>query len=137
MVGAPNTREEFEADRVADSVMSMSRDAASPAARQPVHDFSQVRIHSDSHAAASARAVNARAYTVGQDIVFGDQQYAPHTSAGRRLLAHELTHTVQQTGSSGAAVANLQRTIGDGHDLQSPRFAGHPELEASYDNETQ
>ena len=135
-VGAPNTREEFEADRVADSVMNMSHRVASPTASEPVHDFSQVRIHADSRAAASAQAVNARAYTVGHDIVFADQQYAPHTSAGRRLLAHELTHTVQQTGSGGSPSASLQRTIGDGHDLQSPRFAADPVLEACFDNET-
>ncbi|MCX6047080.1 MAG: DUF4157 domain-containing protein [Chloroflexi bacterium] len=60
------------------------------------HDFSQVRVHADAHAAASAHAVNARAYTVGHQIVFAEQQYAT-TSAGRQLLAHELTHVVQQS----------------------------------------
>jgi len=65
-------------------------------------DFSQVRVHTDSGAAESARAVNARAYTVGQDIVFGDRQYAPRTSAGDHLLAHELAHTIQQAGVAGA-----------------------------------
>jgi len=61
------------------------------------HDFSHVRVHSDAKAADSARAVNALAYTVGQDVVFGDRQYAPETYEGKRLLAHELTHVVQQT----------------------------------------
>src|SRR5207302_6062309 len=56
------------------------------------HDFGQVRVHTDARAAESARAVNALAYTVGQDVVFGAAQYAPETAAGRRLLAHELTH---------------------------------------------
>jgi Domain of unknown function (DUF4157) len=60
------------------------------------HDFSQVRVHTDAKAAESAQAVNALAYTVGSDIVLGAGQYAPGTSAGRRLLAHELTHVVQQ-----------------------------------------
>jgi len=60
------------------------------------HDFSQVRVHTDTHAAASARAVSARAYTVGSDMVFGAGQYAPGTSAGPQLIAHELTHVVQQ-----------------------------------------
>lgn len=60
------------------------------------HDFSRVRIHTGAHAAASARAVEARAYTVGRDIVFGAGQYAPGTEPGRRLLAHELTHVAQQ-----------------------------------------
>jgi Domain of unknown function (DUF4157) len=65
------------------------------------YDFSRVRIHNDERAAASARAVNALAYTVGQCIVFAAGQYRPHTSAGRELLAHELVHTLQQ--SSGVA----------------------------------
>ena len=61
-------------------------------------DFSQVRLHSDAQAAESARAVNAKAYTQGQDVVFGVGQYAPGTGEGRRLMAHELTHVVQQSG---------------------------------------
>lgn len=60
------------------------------------HDFSKVRIHADAKAAASARAVNALAYTVGQNIVFSAGQYAPYMSGGRGLLAHELAHVVQQ-----------------------------------------
>jgi hypothetical protein len=63
------------------------------------HDFSRVRIHTGPLAAESARAVNAHAYTVGQDIVFAAGQYRPGTKAGDRLLAHELTHTVQQSGA--------------------------------------
>lgn len=65
------------------------------------HDFSQVRIHTDSSAAAGARVVQARAYTAGRDIVFGAGQYAPHTAAGRHLLAHELAHVVQQQRAPG------------------------------------
>jgi hypothetical protein len=61
-------------------------------------DFSQVRIHADDRAADSARAVDANAYTVGQHLVFGPGQHAPHTNAGRRLVAHELAHVVQQSG---------------------------------------
>lgn len=60
------------------------------------HDFSRVRIHTDARAAESARAVNALAYTVGRDLVFGMGQYAPNTPQGRKLLAHELAHVVQQ-----------------------------------------
>ncbi len=60
------------------------------------HDFSRVRVHTDAHAAESARAVNALAYTVGRDVVFGGGHYQPETIAGRRLLAHELTHSIQQ-----------------------------------------
>ena len=65
------------------------------------HDFSRVRVHADGKAAAAARAVNARAYTVGRDVVFDSGQYAPETLAGQRLLAHELTHVVQQERSGG------------------------------------
>jgi uncharacterized protein DUF4157 len=64
------------------------------------YDFSQMRIHTDALAAESARAVSARAYTVGQDVVFGIGQYAPNSVEGRRLLAHELTHVVQQRSVS-------------------------------------
>lgn len=61
------------------------------------HDFSQVRIHADVRAAESAQAVNALAYTVGQNVVFGRGQYTPSTLVGKQLLAHELTHVIQQT----------------------------------------
>jgi outer membrane protein OmpA-like peptidoglycan-associated protein len=67
------------------------------------HDFSQVRIHSDTAAARSARDVNANAYTVGQDIVFGAGRFAPHTSDGRHLLAHELAHVVQTSADRSLA----------------------------------
>ncbi|MGF1643977.1 MAG: DUF4157 domain-containing protein [Thiotrichales bacterium] len=63
------------------------------------YDLSRVRVHRDPAAAASARAVNAHAYTVGQHVVFGTGQYAPATSRGRALLAHELTHVIQQRGA--------------------------------------
>jgi LysM repeat protein len=64
------------------------------------HDLSNVRLHTDARAAASARAVDASAYTVGRDVVFGTAQYAPETYQGRHLLAHELMHVVQQNGRS-------------------------------------
>lgn len=60
------------------------------------HDFSDVRVHADGQAAESARSVNAQAYTVGSDIVFQSGKYAPESDSGRRMLAHELTHVVQQ-----------------------------------------
>ncbi len=60
------------------------------------HDFSKVRVHTDTKAAASAESVNASAFTVGQHIAFGQNRFHPHTLEGRRLLAHELTHTIQQ-----------------------------------------
>jgi len=64
------------------------------------YDFSQVRVHTDARAAEAAHAVGARAFTVGRDVVFGARQFEPGTSEGRRLLAHELTHVIQQKGSS-------------------------------------
>ena len=60
------------------------------------HDFSRVRVYADGKAANSARGLQARAYTVGRDIVFGSGEYAPATTEGQRLLAHELAHVVQQ-----------------------------------------
>jgi hypothetical protein len=64
------------------------------------HDFSHVRVHTDEKAAQSARAVQARAYTVGQNVVFGAGEYGPGTQAGQRLLGHELTHVLQQSGNT-------------------------------------
>jgi Domain of unknown function (DUF4157) len=61
-------------------------------------DFSGVRIHRGEQAAESAQSIDARAYTSGNDIVFNSGEYQPHTSSGQRLLAHELVHTLQQTG---------------------------------------
>lgn len=60
------------------------------------HDFSSVRVHTGTAAAESARTVQARAYTVGRDVVFGSGEYRPETQSGRQLLAHELTHVIQQ-----------------------------------------
>jgi hypothetical protein len=70
-------------------------------------DFSRVRVHADATAAESARSVHALAYTVGQHIVFAPGQYDPHSPRSRRLLAHELAHTVQQAGSAGVGQAKL------------------------------
>ncbi len=77
------------------------------------YDFSHVRIHTDSMAAASADAVRARAYTVGQSIVFASGEYAPDTSRGRGLLAHELTHVVQQGFGARRQGMQLKKKDGD------------------------
>jgi hypothetical protein len=71
------------------------------------HDLSRVRLHADTRAAESTRAVNAIAYTVGSNVVFGTGRYQPATQAGRELLAHELTHVIQQPEASGN-LANLR-----------------------------
>lgn len=72
------------------------------------YDFSRVRVHTDAKSAESARAINALAYTVGQDMVFGAGQYLPETNEGRQLVAHELTHVMQQTASVGGHVVQRQ-----------------------------
>ncbi|MFC5175314.1 eCIS core domain-containing protein [Nocardioides taihuensis] len=64
------------------------------------HDFGSVRVHTDVRAAEAAQAVHAHAFTLGKDIAFAAGQWRPSTHEGRRLLAHELTHVVQQTGTS-------------------------------------
>lgn len=68
------------------------------------HDFSQVRVHSGASAAESASDVSAHAYTVGHNIVFAEGRFAPDTQHGQRLLAHELTHVVQQRAGLSPAV---------------------------------
>jgi outer membrane protein OmpA-like peptidoglycan-associated protein len=77
-------------------------DAATRAALEPRfgHDFSRIKVHADAKAADSARQVNALAYTVGEDVVFARGQYQPGSSQGQRLIAHELTHTIQQAGGT-------------------------------------
>jgi hypothetical protein len=103
VVGSPGDAYERAADAVADRVGRAA--AAVPQPGAPGPDLGSVRVHTDGRAAASAEALDARAYTVGDQIVFGAQQYAPGTSAGRHLLAHELAHVVQQRGGA----AGLQR----------------------------
>ena len=103
-----------DANRIS-QLLQTSSSAIAPAERaffEPRfgHNFSQVRVHTDERAARSADAVSARAYTLGDDIVFGAGQYAPGTQEGRRLLGHELTHTIQQASTvpatgPGAAAA--------------------------------
>ena len=76
------------------------------------HDFSTVRVHADDRAAASAASVSARAFTIGDHVVFGRGEYAPGTSTGRHLLGHELAHVVQQSRggppASGAQNPSLE-----------------------------
>lgn len=154
-IGATTDPLEFEADHVADQVMSKpasigleaitprvqrfsgqpSEQAVAapasvdhvlaspgrplePALRQDMeqrfgHDFSRVRIHSDSTAEQSARDIEARAYTVSSDIVFARGRFAPGTVEGRRLLAHELTHVIQQ-GSQPRIAQRTPSPAGEG-----------------------
>jgi hypothetical protein len=88
-IAKPDDFFEQEADRFANAVLRKPE--------QPSRaDLSSVRVHIDANASESAKAMNALAYTVGQDIVFGAGMYAPGTAAGNHLLAHELTHVMQQ-----------------------------------------
>src|SRR5215210_5565404 len=88
-------------------------------------DFSQVRVHTDSSAAESARAINARAFTVGRDVVFGAGQYTPETVEGKKLLAHELAHVVQQQkGGVGSLQPHLAvSSIRDFYETEAGRVA--------------
>jgi hypothetical protein len=78
-------------------------------------DFSDVRLHTDAAATESARAVQANAYTVGNDVVFRQDRWAPDSPAGKQTLAHELTHVVQQRAGPVAGTA-----AGDGIRLSDP-----------------
>jgi len=115
--------QEATAPPVVDEVLSSAGQPLEPATRtfmedRFAHDFSDVRVHSDAKAAESARSVNALAYTVGSDVVLGAGQNAQHTDSGRKLLAHELTHVVQQSGGLGRKT--LQRwTINKCNQAQS------------------
>ena len=77
----------------------LDRDARSFFEPRFGHDFSKVRVHADEKAIQSAHDVNALAYTVGNNVVFGNSRISPRTNAGRQLLAHELAHVVQQSGT--------------------------------------
>jgi hypothetical protein len=113
-VNEPGDEYEQEADRIADVLIGRPLSHTSnEAASLTRPDFSQVRIHAGAKAAESARAINALAYTVGRDIVFGASQYAPREIKGRQLLVHELTHVMQQTNSTLSASRSdqVQRAV--------------------------
>lgn len=91
------------------------------------YDFSKIRIHADAQADESARAVNALAYTVGDRIAFAAGRYSPHSSEGRRLLAHELVHAVQQGQRVSLAprgAAGVGPAISRSHHLKVARAPG-------------
>lgn len=93
------------------------------------HDFSRVRVHADSQASSSAKSMGAAAYTVGESIIFRADQYAPATPPGRRLLAHELAHVVQQGG--GVELSQRRLDTRSGLDESAER-----EADAAADNVT-
>lgn len=116
VIGSAQDHYEREADANASRVA-----ATTPVPAGGRADFGSVRVHTDSHAAESARAVGARAYTLGDHIVFGAGRYAPQTSEGRTLLAHELTHVQQQT-AGGPDVLRRQPKGGEKADEPAAKF---------------
>ena len=102
-----NAAESEVAPPIVDQVLKSSGEPLNHKTRASIEqlfgfDFSNVRVHTDSRAADSARAVNAKAYTVGRQIVFDSARYEPGTVAGKSLLAHELAHVVQQSNEAGS-----------------------------------
>ncbi|HEY2069701.1 MAG TPA: DUF4157 domain-containing protein [Rhizomicrobium sp.] len=103
-IGPANDEFESQARAQADAVMAHASRARSFAPLR--HNFSQVRVHTGGLAADAAKSVGADAFTLGRDVVFGAGHYAPHTQGGRQLIAHELTHVVQQ-GAGGGAIQRV------------------------------
>ena len=95
------------------------------------NDFTDVRIHTDSDSARLNKQLHAKAFTHGNDIYFNEGKYHPNSKSGKNLLAHELTHVVQQQ----AAPKAMQREPDDKHDLTATSLSGDPVLEKTFDNE--
>lgn len=123
-------------------VLTGSGKPLDPALRQDMenrfrHDFSRVRVHSGPAAEQSAQELSALAYTVDHNIVFGAGQFNPDAQAGRRLIAHELTHVVQQTGSGGSdgtgqlSAKTIQRAPKEYDELRKGRGTTLPYREAT------
>jgi hypothetical protein len=110
-IAPANDRYEQEADHLAAQIVWGSAPASqTPPSENRRQDFSGVRVHTDARGGGIGGRHHARAYTVGRDVVFAPGQYAPHSTEGRGLLAHELTHVVQQ--AKGASPGPLQRKGG-------------------------
>jgi hypothetical protein len=87
------------------------------------YDFSRVRVHADAPAAASAQAVGATAYAVGQHVAFAQHAYAPDTESGDKLLAHELAHVVQQNTASLPPTGALKLPTGSSAEREADALA--------------
>jgi hypothetical protein len=115
---------------IVDRVLSNPGDRLDAAVRQDMerrfdHDFSRVRVHTGADAERSAGEIDANAYTVGHHIVFGSNQFAPGAPSGRRLLAHELTHVVQQSAEpSRSPVIRPQKKKGKKSPPKTPQICG-------------
>jgi hypothetical protein len=129
VTGEPTTQTDAAPPSVDDTVASPGRPLDATLRRDMEqrfgHDFSRVRVHSDAAAGQSAREVNARSYTVGSDIVFDHGEFNPATISGRKLLAHELTHVVQQErGATQSSPGTIQRQP----KTETPEFPDFPQL---------
>jgi hypothetical protein len=125
-------RDSAEAPPIVHEVLRSSGQPLDPAARAFMeprfgYDFSRVRVHSDSQAAKSAESINAQAYTVGSNIVFGTNRGGTGNQSHRRLLAHELAHVVQQRGKTDDVPRTIS-TIGEKEAVSASEAvtAGHP-----------
>jgi hypothetical protein len=115
-----------------DEVLARAGTPLDPALQQDMeqrfgHNFGQVRVHADSRAAESANAIDALAYTAGRHVVFGAGRYAPGTSEGNGLLAHELTHTVQQGQVPSAIQRSLKFEIQTTNSVWAVKNTGTPD----------
>ena len=125
---AMNNTEAYEVPPIVHEVLRSPSQPLDPATRAFMeprfgHDFGQVRVHTDAKAAESARAVDALAYTVGRDIVFGAGQYVPGENQHKSTLAHEMAHTIQQgTG---------MKRVPDKLNVTNPADASEREAEAT------
>jgi outer membrane protein OmpA-like peptidoglycan-associated protein len=98
------------------------------------HDFSAVWMRADSRANQLADSVKARAFTLGQSVFFNRGEYQPETTEGKRLIAHELTHVVQQGATAEPQLQRLTEAE-KAENLRSSRYAGTPRLERAFDND--
>jgi hypothetical protein len=134
-----------EAPSVVHEVLRLPGQPLDPATRQFMetrfgHDFSQVRVHADARANRSSELLSANAYTVGNNVIFGNGQYRPETSTGRRLIAHELTHVIQQVGNNPnelTAVSNILVQRQNDAGLPPGGIPGTPESTASSSEATE
>lgn len=110
-------------EREADAVASHAS-AATPMPTKGSADFGSVRVHTDSRAAESARELDASAYTLGHHIVFDAGRYAPRTDEGRALLAHELTHVLQQTSPATGVLQRNPDDKGGSKEKPAAKFTG-------------
>jgi len=94
-------------------------------------DFSDVKIHTDTNAVQMSQELGAQAFTNGNDVYFNKGKYNPDSREGKHLLAHELTHTIQQTG---AVQKSVDPSATAAEDLESPRFKGDYKLEQTHDD---